>query len=81
MSECLDMNLGQKYIQTETKLVVLIDKLRSMFQGPNICAKGLLIYDLRSTKMSRKYCLGRYHCRPTIGAPYVTEGAKVISDM
>ena len=41
----------EKYIKTETKLVVLIDKLRSTFQGPDICAKELLIYDLRSTKI------------------------------
>ena len=51
MSEHLDKNLGEKYIKSEEKLVVLINKLRSVFQGPDICAKGLLIYDLISTKM------------------------------
>ena len=33
-SKRLDMNLGDKYITTKTKLVVLIDKVKSMFQGP-----------------------------------------------
>ena len=51
LSERLDTNLSEKYMKTKTKLVVLIDKLRSTFQGPDICAKGLLIYDLRSTKI------------------------------
>ena len=28
LSKRLDMNLGEKYMKTETKLVILIDKLR-----------------------------------------------------
>ena len=38
--ERLDMNLGEKYITIVTKLVVLIDMLRSTFQGPDSFAKG-----------------------------------------
>ena len=65
MSERLDINLGDKNIKDETKLVVLIGKLRSTFQSPDICAKGLLIYDLRLKKKSRNNCLSRYHRTPT----------------
>ena len=69
LSEGLDINLGEKNIKTETKLVVLIGKLRSTFQGPDICAKGLLIYDLRLTKKWWNNCLGRHHCTPTLWSP------------
>ena len=65
LSERLDINLGEKNIKTKTKLVVLIGKLRSTFQGPDVCAKGLLIYDLRSTKKWWNNCLGRHHCTLT----------------
>ena len=53
LSERMDMNLGEKFITTEKKLVVLIHKLRSTIQNPDSCAKELLIDDLRSTNMWR----------------------------
>ena len=44
LSEHLDINMDENNIKTDTNLVVLIGKLRSTFQDPDICAEGLLIF-------------------------------------
>ena len=33
LNELLDLDWGEKYVETETKCVVLIDKLRSHFEA------------------------------------------------
>ena len=72
LSDSLDMNLGEKYITTKIKLVVFIDKLRSTFQGPDSCPKGLFIYDFRSIKMPRIIVYVGIIVDQRIGLPCVT---------
>ena len=69
LSERLDINLSEKNIKTETELIVLVGKLKSTFQGSSICAKGLLIYDPRSTKKWWNNCFGQYHFTPMLWSP------------
>ena len=74
------MNLDEKYKTTKIKLVVLTDKRRLTFQGPDRSAKGLLIYDFRSTEMWMIIVYVGIIVDKRISLQCVTQGVKVMSD-